>query len=71
MSAITGGGFVYRAIRREFIMPQPWASISLCGDYCFYTDLPAGAWLDAPETVPAGSHSNFRGVPMPSIAWRE
>jgi hypothetical protein len=66
----TGSGFVYQGIRPEFIVPHPATLISLGSDYCFYNDLPAGAWLDAPDTLAAGSHCNHRGFPTPSVAWR-
>lgn len=66
----TGGGFVYQAIRPEFIVLHPAAPLSLGLDYCFYNDLPAGAWLDAPDTLPAGSHRSYHGFPMPSSAGR-
>ena len=66
----TGGGFVYQEIRPEFIVPQPATPLSLGSDYCFYNDLPAGAWLDAPDTLAAGSHRNYRGFPTPSVTGR-
>ena len=49
---------------------QPAALMALSPDYCFYNDLPAGAWLDAPDILAAGSHCNYRGFPTPSIAGR-
>ncbi len=66
----TGSGFVYQGIRPEFIVQQPAALMSLGINYCFYNDLPAGAWLDAPDTLAAGSHCNYRGFPTPSVAGR-
>ena len=64
---MTGGGFVYQRIRPEFIVLQHARSIAPSPDYCFYNDLPAGAWLDAPDTLPAGSHRNYGDFPMPSV----
>lgn len=47
----TGGGFVFKRIRREWCAGDPLP------DHCFGNELAqtGGAWLDAPDYFPAGS----------------
>ncbi len=64
---VTGGGFVFRRIRQE---------VSLAPDYLpahafpFDTGLTAGAWIDAPEFIPAGSVVKDDNGIFESAAWR-
>lgn len=66
---ITGAGFVFKAIRPEFMVLHP-VPLSTNHDFCFHNDLPDGAWLDAPDILAAGSHYNYHDGPMPSVAVR-
>lgn len=52
---ITGGGFVYKCIRREWCAGDPLP------DHCFGTELAqtGGAWLDAPDFFAAGSMRRY------------
>jgi len=61
----TGSHIVCNGMRPEFC----WA---LFPQFCMPEDLPAGAWLDAPESVVAGSlrRDGKTGDPIISLASR-
>jgi hypothetical protein len=64
---VTGGGFVFRRITQA-VSQSP----NYLPEHAFPFDpgLVAGAWLDAPEALPAGSVVKDGSGLFQSVAWR-
>lgn len=64
----TGGGFVFKRINPAVSRP----SLDCLRDHTFADDLAAqgGAWLDAPDTLPAGSVQSTPNGIFQRPAWR-